>query len=198
MLISISDIKVRKRVRKENGEIAMLMESMREHGLINPIVVTEKYELIAGFRRYTAATKLGWDAIPATVVNATSKLQKLELEMEENIQRLDFSDDELFEGLSKIEKYRNPSKVRRIWTKIKNFFEDFFDKVEARKAESRKRNGIISLITILGLVLLIGSGFLYHHQFISNTLLTILNVLGFGIFVVGILFFIRYIRGLQK
>ena len=198
MLINVSDVKVRKRIRKENGDIHLLMESMREHGLINPIVVTEKYELIAGFRRFTAATKLGWDVIPATVVEASTKLQKLELEMEENIQRLDFNDDELYEGLLKIDRYRNPTGFRYCIMKIKDFFVDFFDKIEARKEESRKKNGRISLFTILGIGIIVGSGFLFHKEFISNALLTILNIIGFGFLIVGILFLIRYIRGLSK
>ncbi len=198
MLISISDIKVRKRVRKENGDIHLLMESMREHGLINPILITEKFELIAGFRRYTAATKLGWDAIPATVVEATTKLQKLELEMEENIQRLDFNDEELYEGLLKIDRYRNPTGFRYGIMKIKDFFATFFDKIEARKEESKKKNARISLFTLLGIGIIAGSGLLFHNEFISNTLLTILNIIGFGFTVVGVLFFIRFVRGLSK
>lgn len=198
MLISISDIKVRKRIRKENGDINSLMESLQTHGLINPIVVTEKFELIAGFRRYTAAKTLGWDTIPATIVEASGKLQRLELEMEENIQRLDFSDEELFEGIAALDKYRNPKGFRSVWYKFLDFFEKFFDKIEASKAENRKRNGFISLVTFLGIGIIVGSGVLHHYQFISSALLTLLNIFGFGVFIFGLIYFIRYFRGLQK
>ncbi len=198
MVISISDIKVRKRIRKENGDINSLMESLQTHGLINPIVVTEKFELIAGFRRYTAAKTLGWDTIPATIVEASGKLQRLELEMEENLQRLDFSDEELFEGIAALDKYRNPRGFRGVWCKILSIFEKFFDKIEASKAEKRKRNGFISLLSFAGIGIMVGSGVLYHNSLISSALLTLLNIFGFAVFIFGLLFFVRYIRGLQK
>lgn len=66
-----------------------LAESIKEHGVIQPIIVTkinDKYELIAGERRLQASKLAKMSEIPAIVRLATSQ-QKLELALVENIQR---------------------------------------------------------------------------------------------------------------
>ncbi len=198
MRVTISDIKVRKRIRKENGDIDTLMESLQSHGLMNPIVISEKYELIAGFRRLTAAKKLGWETIPATMVDAKAKFTRLELELEENLQRLDFTDDELFEGLAALERYKNPKGLRKIWQKITWFFEWFFDKNEAKKAEKRRRNAFFSFFAVIGIVTMAVTGILYQNGYMSSLLMTLLNVVSFCVFIIGVLYFIRFCRGLEK
>jgi ParB family chromosome partitioning protein len=58
MQMRIDEIIVRKRVRKDLGDVSQLMESMKNHGLMNPIVVTSEKELIAGHRRLDSAKRL--------------------------------------------------------------------------------------------------------------------------------------------
>ena len=99
MNIEISKIKVRKRIRREPGDISTLMNSMVKHGLINPIVINSKHELLAGHRRLQAARKLKWKTIEVKVVDASDRLDKLNIEMEENISRKDFTREELEAGL---------------------------------------------------------------------------------------------------
>lgn len=68
-----------------------LMDSIKEHGIIQPLVVTRKdgkYELIAGERRWRSATALGLKTVPALVREA-SEQKKLELALIENLQRQD-------------------------------------------------------------------------------------------------------------
>ena len=48
MLVNIADIKVKHRVRKDTGDLDALKESLRRYGLLNPITLNSKYELIAG------------------------------------------------------------------------------------------------------------------------------------------------------
>lgn len=71
-----------------------LAASIREHGLIQPIIVSEDaaggYELIAGERRWRAARRAGLEAVPALVKSATPQ-QLLELALVENIQRADLN-----------------------------------------------------------------------------------------------------------
>ena len=71
-----------------------LSESIKEHGVIQPIIVTKinnsKYELIAGERRLQASKLVGLKDIPAIVRMATSQ-EKLELALIENIQRHDLN-----------------------------------------------------------------------------------------------------------
>lgn len=71
-----------------------LAASIREHGLIQPIIVSEDsgggYELIAGERRWRAARRAGLEVVPALVKSATPQ-QLLELALVENIQRADLN-----------------------------------------------------------------------------------------------------------
>lgn len=74
--------------------LAELAASIREHGLIQPLVVTqqgpERYQLIAGERRWQAAKAAGLATVPVIVKEATPQ-QVLELALVENIQRADLN-----------------------------------------------------------------------------------------------------------
>ena len=74
--------------------LAELAASIREHGLIQPLIVTQqgpdRYQLIAGERRWQAARLAGMVTVPAIVKEATPQ-QGLELALVENIQRADLN-----------------------------------------------------------------------------------------------------------
>jgi ParB family chromosome partitioning protein len=74
--------------------LAELAASVREHGLIQPLIVTqqgpERYQLIAGERRWQAARMAGLPTVPVIVKEATPQ-QTLELALVENIQRADLN-----------------------------------------------------------------------------------------------------------
>jgi len=66
-----------------------LVESLRTHGLMQPIVVRQSgdsYEIVAGERRWRASRELGWDSIDAVVIEADDR-RMLEWALVENIQR---------------------------------------------------------------------------------------------------------------
>jgi N6-adenosine-specific RNA methylase IME4 len=89
--VDIRDIKIGKRHRHDMGDIAELASSIDQIGLLHPIVITSKKELIAGKRRILAFQKLGREKIEATVIN----LDALVLgEQAENINRKDFTVEE--------------------------------------------------------------------------------------------------------
>ena len=88
MLINIDEIKIKKRVRKDLGDIEALKDSLRRYGLLSPITINTKNELVAGQRRLESAKQLGWTTINANVVDAEDKIGQLEMELEENNQRL--------------------------------------------------------------------------------------------------------------
>jgi len=70
-----------------------LAASIREHGILQPIVVTPHgsgYQIVAGERRYRAAKMAGIDKIPALVRTLTGQ-HKLELSLIENLQRRDLN-----------------------------------------------------------------------------------------------------------
>lgn len=66
-----------------------LAESIRQHGIISPLIVTRKdggFELIAGERRLRSARKIGLKEVPV-IVRAEDEQKKLELALIENLQR---------------------------------------------------------------------------------------------------------------
>lgn len=74
-------------------KIEELALTIHTHGIIQPIVVRkvdEKYELIAGERRWRAVTKLGWDAIPAIVKDFNDR-ETASVALIENLQREELS-----------------------------------------------------------------------------------------------------------
>lgn len=74
-------------------EIASLAESLKEHDMLQPILVRrigERYQLISGERRLRAAVQAGWSKIPARVREADDRLVA-ELAIVENLQRKDLN-----------------------------------------------------------------------------------------------------------
>ncbi len=126
MQIALEDIKVKRRVRRKPEEIESLMDSMKRYGLLNPITVNSRFVLIAGERRLEAAKRLGWHTINAVVLNDTDKISELEMEIEENTQRSNFTEKELMEAYARLESLRNPNILLRIWRAIVDFFKGLF------------------------------------------------------------------------
>ena len=123
MLVQIKDIKIKRRVRKDLGNLEDLKDSLRTYGLMNPITLNSRYELIAGERRLQAATQLGWTSINANIIDNISEVDQLEMEIEENNQRKEFTDAELMEGYKRLQKLRNPGFFYRIFLFFKHLFE---------------------------------------------------------------------------
>ena len=74
-----------------DAALAELAESLREHGLVQPIVVRprgDRHQLIAGQRRLAAAGRLGWDRVPVRVLDVDDR-QMAEIAIVENLQRRD-------------------------------------------------------------------------------------------------------------
>jgi ParB family transcriptional regulator, chromosome partitioning protein len=74
-------------------QLVELAASITEHGVIQPVIVTETeegYQLVAGERRWRAARQAGLATVPAIIKEATPQ-QMLELALVENIQRADLN-----------------------------------------------------------------------------------------------------------
>jgi ParB family chromosome partitioning protein len=82
------------RTTLHEAELEELADSIREHGLIQPLVVTQRpeggYQLIAGERRWRAASRAGLTEVPV-IVKDVAPQQMLELALVENIQRADLN-----------------------------------------------------------------------------------------------------------
>lgn len=84
--------------------LAELAESIRIHGLLQPIMLRRApigYELIVGERRLRACKRLGWEAIPAIVRDVDDK-GAAELALIENLQRADLHVLEVAEGYQRL------------------------------------------------------------------------------------------------
>ena len=81
--------------------LADLADSIREHGIIQPLTVRKLqsgyYQIIAGERRWRAARMAGLDQVPAIVIEADDR-KAMELAMIENLQREDLNPIEEAEG----------------------------------------------------------------------------------------------------
>ena len=86
-----------------NEELDELAASLRERGIIQPIVArpvrgsADSYEIIAGERRWRAAQRAGLHEVPVVVVEATDE-ESLQLAIIENVQRTDLNPLEEAEG----------------------------------------------------------------------------------------------------
>ena len=89
--------------RTQLGNIDELAASVREKGVLEPILVRQigpnRYQIISGERRYRAATAAGLDEIPAIELDVDDR-EQLEIALIENIQRKDLTPFEEAEGLS--------------------------------------------------------------------------------------------------
>ena len=96
-------------------ELQSLADSIREYGILQPLIVTKaeeetasgikvSYELVAGERRLKAAKMIGLNFIPAVIRQKTEGRQKLELALIENIQRADLNAVEKARSYERLQK----------------------------------------------------------------------------------------------
>ena len=80
--------------RKDMGDIEGLQLSIQEHGIVQPLVVSplenNRFRLVAGERRFTAARALNLVTVP-TIVRTVQDHQRLELQIIENLHRKDLN-----------------------------------------------------------------------------------------------------------
>ncbi|CAM4049161.1 nucleoid occlusion protein [Bacillus wiedmannii] len=89
-IVNITPNRYQPRTVFDDARIEELALTIRTHGLIQPIVVRQyeddKYEIIAGERRFRAATKLGWEKVPAIIKNLNDT-ETASVALIENLQR---------------------------------------------------------------------------------------------------------------
>src|SRR3989344_7686007 len=111
LLLQIPPDKIRPNPHQPRNEFTHsdmedLVSSIKEHGILQPIVVTSlndgQYELISGERRLRAAKMAGLATVPAVLRESTSDKHKLELALIENIQRINLNAIEEAEAYQKL------------------------------------------------------------------------------------------------
>jgi len=139
--VAISDLlsnKFQPRKLFDEDSLQDLSNSIKERGIIQPIIVrksrdqTEKYEIIAGERRWLAAQKAGLHEVPV-VVTDVDDLKSLEFAIVENVQRHD---------LNAIEEARGYQRL------IKEFS---YDQEKVAQFIGKSRSHIANILRLLGL-----------------------------------------------
>lgn len=119
----------------DEAQLRELADSISEHGLIQPLIVTQvesDYQLIAGERRWRASQLAGLETVPV-VVKETTPQQMLELALVENIQRADL----------------NPLEEARAYTQLMEEFGLTQEAVAERVSKSR--TAVANIIRLLNL-----------------------------------------------
>lgn len=87
--IPLEQIKLKDRTRVKLGDIDGLAAAIEEKGLLQPITVDQRYNLLAGGRRYLAHEKLKKATIPCIIRQTSGVIDALEVELIENVARKD-------------------------------------------------------------------------------------------------------------
>lgn len=185
-------------MRKTEPSLEPLMQSMQKHGLLNPIVVTAAFELVAGYRRLSAAKALGWDKIEATVIDIPNRTLALEVELEENTQRLAFSPQELDEARARLVRLRRQNAVSRFWAWLCSLWEETFDRRELRQKEKMHKNALLALLLPAGVFVVVAAAVTGKSGYISHVLHSLLDVCAFMMILLGAFFFARFWYGTRK
>lgn len=125
--------------RTHFNDIALndLAESIKQHGIISPLIVTKKgndFELIAGERRLRASKLLGLNEVPI-IVRAEQEQKKLEIALIENLQREDL----------------NPLETARAYKRLIDEFN--ITQEEAAKKVGKARSSVANALRLLALPL---------------------------------------------
>lgn len=147
---------------RENFDEKALKElavSIKEHGVIQPIIVRqigEKYEIIAGERRYKASTMAGLTKIPAIVTNLDDK-ESSKVALIENLQRKD---------LTPIEEARTYQKILEL---------DALTQEELAKTMGKSQSAVSNKLRLLSLTDEVQDALL-HEQISERHARSLLNV----------------------
>ena len=110
----IVEEQIRSRINTEGESFKALMESIKERGVIEPIIVTprgDKYLLVCGERRYMASSMLGMEPIPARVLDTTTQKDEiLAYQLTENLQREDLNYIDQAKGILAYIQAKHPDK----------------------------------------------------------------------------------------
>ncbi len=121
MLVDIKEIKVSDRIRKDFGDIEELARDIDQNGLINPIVLTPDYQLIAGERRLRAHQFLKRQQVDARIMEISDYEHQLRLEISENEHRKEFTFSERIEWAKRLEEVERIKAKERMAGRKENF-----------------------------------------------------------------------------
>lgn len=144
-------------LRTESGDIGELVESIREHGLLQPIRVRPMgnglYQIIAGHRRFLSHRMLGRSTISAIVVEETDEATAVQ-GIVENLQRENLTPLELAQGIRELVTgfnltaeqigqavSKSPAQVR-MWMRLSRLPTDILEKIESGEGRQQIVTGL--------------------------------------------------------
>lgn len=89
--IKLEKITIQERYRTDLGDIDLLVESIKDKGILQPITVDSDFNLLAGGRRLEACKRAEMDKIPCNIISITGEVDAREIELIENVVRKDMN-----------------------------------------------------------------------------------------------------------
>ena len=136
----------------DESALAALTDSIREHGVLEPILVRqagEKFELIAGERRTRAAQAAGLDAIHAVVLNLDEN-QALEIAIIENLQREDLNPVEETDAVLRLLSVRLEKPIATVLELIRQVYDESRGRGGNNVISKADRDRVVKIFLSLG------------------------------------------------
>jgi N6-adenosine-specific RNA methylase IME4 len=148
--VPVGKIVVGDRHRRELGDLDALAASIRDVGLLQPLVVTPDKRLVAGARRLAAVKALGWTSVPVRVADGlTDAVRLLRAERDENTCRKDFAPSEAVAIGKALEELERPEAERRK-AATRNTGESRPGKLPQRDGKGRTRDKVAEAVGMSG------------------------------------------------
>ncbi len=155
--IPLENLVPSKSLRSETTDITELVDSIREHGLLQPIRVRPLdnglFQIIAGHRRFLSHRALGRDVISAVVVEETDEATAVQ-GIVENLQRENLTPLELTQGIRELVTVfkltteqigqaisKSPTQVRN-WIRLSQLPTDIIEKIESGEGRQQTVTGL--------------------------------------------------------
>lgn len=125
--IEINSIGINNRIREDLGDIDVLSNSIRDFGLISPLLINRDQVLISGLRRLEACKKLGHSHIQVIIVDLEDDNLLFHIESQENLCRKPLTAAEVDKGIEMkkrfaLDEIRGKTFLGNIWNKIRGVF----------------------------------------------------------------------------
>ena len=122
--IDIDDIKIQKTVRTDMGDLSSLEQSIRNLGILSPVIIDKNNNLIAGSRRVQASRNAELKEIPAFKLQLDScSMEALDIQSDENLCRLDLSAEDLENHIdSKVKTGCQSTPVKKVFNWLNKLF----------------------------------------------------------------------------
>lgn len=157
-MLHVSRIKPHPRnVRDDLGDLSGLVDSIKAHGILQPIVVepqspgSGQFIIIAGHRRYAAAKRAGLDMVPVVIRERPEGTEPEELMLVENLQRTDLNPMDKAEAMGALRKkgYTAPRIAASIGLSDQSVYNYLMLLDLAPRSQQQIRDGILSVADAL-------------------------------------------------